>query len=253
MLSRDGVLREEARLLLHQELPEPTAHYSILRALAAGCVRVNEMVQRTGLDQRTVLRALESLISLFLVERAVPVTEPNPDRTRRTRYRIADQYLAFWFRFVHPFQSRIETRADAARHLRETVLPGLDQFVASTAFERAARSYVARAEPAAAAVGEWWGPAPTGLDRRTEERQVDVVAVDAERRVTALGSCKWTKDPLDYAEHALLTRLEPHIPGVEGHPRHYFFSRAGFSPAIKRLAAADPDRCRLVTSADLYA
>ncbi len=256
VLYLDGVLREEARLLLHEELPDPAAHFSVLRALAAGCVRVNEIVQRTGLDQGLVLRSLESLIRLFLVERAVPVTERNPDRTRRTRYRIADQYVAFWFRFVHPYQSRIETRAAAERHLRATVLPELDEFVARTAFERACRAYVARVE-SAAAVGEWWGPVRAHREgrseERTEERQVDVVAVDADRRVTALGSCKWTQDPLDYAEEALLTRLEPFIPGAGDHPRHYFFSRAGFSPPLQRLAAADPERYRLVTPADMYA
>jgi hypothetical protein len=64
---------------------------------------------------------------------------------------------------------------------------------------------------------------------------------------------KWTQDPLDYAEEALLTRLEPFIPGAGDHPRHYFFSRAGFSPPLQRLAAADPERYRLVTPADMYA
>jgi uncharacterized protein len=224
----------------------------ILRALAAGRVRINEIVQRTGLDQGLVLRSLESLTRLFLVERAVPVTERNPDRTRRTRYRIADQYVAFWFRFVHPYQSRIETRASAEQHLHETVLPQLDEFVARTAFERASRAYVARAE-SAAAVGEWWGPVPAIRGGHAEERQVDVVAVDADRRVLALGSCRWTNDPLDYGEEALLTRLEPFIPGADDHPRHYFFSRAGFSPPLQRLAASDPERYRLVTPADLYA
>jgi len=71
--------------------------------------------------------------------------------------------------------------------------------------------------------------------------------------VIALGSCKWTNEPLDYGEEALLTRLEPSIPGADAQPRHYFVSRAGFSPALERLAAANPERYRLVTPATLYA
>ena len=251
VLYREGVMREEARLLLHQELPDPAAHFSILRALATGCTRINEMVQRTGLDQGAVVRSLDTLQSLFLVERTVPVTEANPSRTRRTRYRISDSYLDFWFRFVHPFQSRIETRDGARRHLEETVMPQLDHFVSRPAFERAAQTYLARAEPATA-VGEWWGGVPVPRGIGSEERQVDAVAIDADRKVLALASCKWTSGPMDIGEEALLTRLEPHIPGADGQPRHYFFSREGFAPALQRLAGAHPERYRLVTPDDLY-
>jgi len=251
VLYREGVMREEARLLLHQELPDPAAHFSILRALATGCTRINEMAQRTGLEQGTVVRGLDTLQSLFLVERVVPVTEPNPSRTRKTSYQIADSYLDFWFRFVHPFQSRVETRAGSRRHLHETVAPQLDRFVSRPTFERAARSYLGRMEEATA-VGEWWASVPAA-GGRSEERQVDAVAIDADRRVLALGSCKWTSGPVGVEEEALLTRLEPYIPGADQQPRHYFFGRQGFTPALERLALAHPDRYRLVTPADLYA
>jgi AAA+ ATPase superfamily predicted ATPase len=251
VLLSEGVLREEARLLLYEELPDPAAHFSILRALATGCTRINQIVQRTGLDQGAVVRGLDTLQSLFLVERRVPVTEPNPDRTKRTRYQISDSYLGFWFRFVHPYQSRIETRSGAQRHLEETVLPQLDHFVSRPTFERAAQAHVARVE-SAAAVGEWWGGVPRLGERGTEERQVDVVAVDADRKVLALGSCKWTNGQLGIDEEALLARLEHFVPNAGGRPRHYFFSRDGFTPALLRVAEADPDRYRLVTPADMY-
>jgi hypothetical protein len=102
-------------------------------------------------------------------------------------------------------------------------------------------------------VGEWWGSARIGPGPHTDERQVDGVAVDAHRRVLALASCKWTNGPLGADEDTLLTRLEPFIPGADHGPRHYFFSREGFTPALERLARAHPDRYRLVTPADLYA
>jgi hypothetical protein len=252
VLYRAGVLHEEARLLLHEELPDPDAHFSILRALATGCSRINEIVQRTGIEHAGVVRGLDTLRSLFLVERLVPVTEANPERGRRTRYRISDGYLDFWFRFVHPYQSRIETRTGAQRHLEETVMPELDRFVARPTFERAVQTYLTRAEQAAA-VGRWWGFVHVNRRQGSEERQVDAVAIGADRRVLALASCKWTNGPLGAEEEALLTRLEPFIAGADHHPRHYFFSREGFAPALERLALADPERYRLVTPADLYA
>src|SRR5450759_3490864 len=60
-LSRDGVLREEARLLLFQELAEPRLHFSVLRALAGGDTRVSQIANRIGSDASTVSRVLDAL------------------------------------------------------------------------------------------------------------------------------------------------------------------------------------------------
>ncbi len=43
-----------------------------------------------------------------IVERRVPVTETRPEKSRRSIYRIRDPFLRFWFRFVHPFQDRLD-------------------------------------------------------------------------------------------------------------------------------------------------
>jgi hypothetical protein len=54
-------------------------------------------------------------------------------------------------------------------------------------------------------------------------------------------------------EEELLTRLQAHIPGAEGAARHCFYSRSGFEAPLRRLAASDPERYRLVAPEDLYA
>jgi len=79
------------------------------------------------------------------------------------------------------------------------------------------------------------------------------VARFGERRdVTATGSCKWTDHKRSRAEDQLLTATEPYIPNAADVQRHYFCSRVGFAADLERLAAADPDRYRLVTPADVY-
>ena len=47
------------------------------------------------------------LRELRLVSREVPVTDPNPLRSRRGRYRIADRFLSFHFRHLQPHVSLI--------------------------------------------------------------------------------------------------------------------------------------------------
>jgi len=158
ILAPDGLLRQEPRFLLaqHSDLREDRAYFSILRAIAAGRTRRNEIASRVGRSDSATGQLLERLIDMGLVRRVHPVTVVNPDRTRTVRYTIDDPFLRFWFTFVHPHESRLHSRADAHRHLREAVLPRLDEFVSRPTFEQVCQSWL-RARTDATAAGWWWG------------------------------------------------------------------------------------------------
>jgi uncharacterized protein len=247
---RDGVLHEEARLLLHEELPEPARYFSILRAIANGATRVNEIVQRTKLSENIVADALKLLQSLYLVQRRYPVTVANPDRTKLTYYEITDGYLRFYFRFVLPYEDRLQSNTDAERHLRDTVMPQLDHFVSMPAFENVARHYIQSVEQPAA-VGPWWGSVQVA-PRKTEMRELDAVAIDGDGSVTAIGTCKWKNEMTGTDEDALITKLIPYVPKAEADVKRYFFSRSGFSSGLKKLAEGEPERYKLLEPADLF-
>jgi hypothetical protein len=186
------------------------------------------------------------------VERTRPVTA-SPT-SLKTSYAILDGYLHFYFTFVEPYISRLRSRAEAKRHLRQTVMPRLDAFVSRPTWERICREYLHSREPDATTVGSWWGKVRLG-PRQSERREIDAVALDSDRRVIATGSCKWTGAQLDYGEEVLLTQLDAVLPGVAGvaHlPRHYFFSRSGFTPRMRSLAESEPERICLVEPGDLY-
>lgn len=250
ILYRDGFLHEEAELLLRQELSDPHNYLSTLRAIAAGRTRNSEIAGWTGLDSARARQITSVLERLRLVEQSRPVTARAG--SKKTTYTIADGFLNFYFRFVDPYRSQLRTRAGAERHLRQTVLPQLEDFVSQPAFEDICRTHMQHAEQARL-VGVWWGPVPTGEGRRTEQRELDAVAIDQHDKVLAVGSCKWTRTPMSVAEESLLTRLQVHVPGAESVRRHYFYSRSGFEERLRRLGAADPERYRLLTPEDLYA
>ena len=252
VLARDAVLREEARLLLFQELSEPRLHFSVLRSIAVGDTRVSEIANRIGADSSTVSRVLDALASLLLVRRVVPVTATIRARTKQTSWEILDPYLRFWFRFVLPYEDRLGQPEGQRTHLEMTVLPALDAFVSKPVFENVAQSYLQQ-QLSAACVGPWWGKVPTGEGRRTETREVDAVALDGDGTITALGSCKWTTAPMGLAEENLLSWLEPFVTaGRVGDPAHWFFSRSGFDEGLRRLAESNPERYVLVGLEELY-
>jgi len=250
ILHRDGFLHEEAGLLLRQELNDPHNYFSVLRAIALGRTRNSEIVGQTALSVAQVRQMTAVLERLQLVEQRRPVT--SGARSKKTSYAIVDGFLNFYFRFVDPYRSLLRTRAGAEQHLRQTVLPALDHFVSKPTFEDICREHLRRTEQASA-VGAWWGAVPTGEGRRTEQREIDAVAIDGAGRAMVLASCKWTASRVGLEEEALLSRLAPHVPRADPLVRHYFYARSGFARPLVRLAQKDPERYRLVTPRDLYA
>lgn len=283
ILAADGLLRQEPRLLFaqHSDLREDSVYFSILRAIAAGRTRRNEIAARVGRSDGATGQLLERLIDMGLVRRVHPITVVNPDRTRTVRYAVDDPFLRFWFRFVHPYESRLHRRADIRRHLRGLVLPSLDEFVSKPAFERICQLWL-RERVRAAAAGWWWGNVreSTADGPRNVQREVDAVAVDHDGTVLALGSCKWTTGVMPREEKARLRRLSGHVPAAPvartrrpgkhenrespdepdlypepdqspDEPDLYLFSRSGFARELVREAGADP-KCHLVGPRELF-
>lgn len=248
-LYREGFLFQEADLLLRQELPDPRNHMSVLRAIAQGQTQNNKIAGRTQLSESQVTQIVATLERMQLVRTVRPVTASG--RSKKTSYEIRDGFLNYYFRFVDPARSRLRSRAQAQAYLTEVVLPQLDHFVSRGAWEHICHEHVLERE-AAAAVGRWWGQVPTGENRKTRSQEIDIVALDHARRVTAIGSCKWTRGKLARSEDGLLTATERYIPGAADVARHYFCAREGFDDGLLKLARADGDRYKLITPADVY-
>ncbi|MBK7202203.1 ATP-binding protein [Candidatus Amarolinea dominans] len=243
ILDSQGMLRREPQMLLMEELREPRNYFSILRALAQGSTRLNEISQgaRVG-DATTTARYLNILQDLRVVNRNVPATESRPDKNKRGLYQITDAFLRFWFRYVHPNQGSLDLGlADAV--LAQRVRPTFDQFV-SYAFEEAARAYVARLARAGQLaflperIGSWWDS--TG--------EVDVVAVSEADGALLLGECKWSVNPVgtdildDLQRKARLVDPQGRWPAVS----YALFAKSGFTPAL--LARAADENVRLVAA-----
>jgi AAA+ ATPase superfamily predicted ATPase len=248
VFERTGLLHDEAELMLRQSITDPANHIAVLRSIAHGHNRNNEISRRTRLETAHITKILNSLERLGLVERLRPITASL--RAKKTAYRISDQFLRFHYRFIEPARSRLRTNALAADYLHEAVLPKLDHHASQT-WEDICREHVLRTVPDVSAVGRWWGQVPTGNGPRTEERKIDVVGVDASGKPIVLGMCKWTTGEIDFDELNLLDRLAPFVDGHDGSASRFLFSRNGFRSRVRTLAT-DSD-LTLVTPSDIYA
>lgn len=228
-----GTLYSEPRLLLMEELREPRNYFSILRAIAQGRTRLNEITQASGVNEATtVARYLDILQQMHLVTRRVPATQDHPEKSKKGIYQIDDHFLRFWFRYVHPNQSSLDLGlADAI--LEQRIKPDIDHF-AATAFEEAAQAFIAKkAQDGTLAflperIGSWWN----------RDAEIDVLAISQSEKAALAGECKWSIHPVGIN---ILEELKDKIKSLQRdhnfrHIQLVLFSRSGFTPALEEQA-----------------
>ncbi len=188
--SRTGRMFDEPAMFMRQELREPAVFNSVLRAIANGANKRQEIADRIGVPSQTIGFYLDTLVSLDVVDRAVPFGED--ERSRRAIYRVKDPAFSFWYRFVAPYMSAIEngTGARTAERLlegeRRTEYEGHQ-------FEAVCRQWVARQAREGrlpievTEISSWWGTDPVAR----EQVDIDVVAADEIEKTLVVGECKW--------------------------------------------------------------
>ena len=118
----EGYLFDEVQFLLRSELSNPATYNSILAAVARDVDKLGDIALSVGVDSTHANKYLSTLRELRLVDRDVPLTDPDPLRSRKGTYRIADRFLAFHFRHIHPRAGMIQA-GRGGRVLEEFVEP----------------------------------------------------------------------------------------------------------------------------------
>ena len=123
----DSYFLTEGRDLMSQEFSdESNTYFSVLQLIAAGMTKRSEIDGAMQKDMGVYLQNLEK--NFMLVKRLKPLlAKPN---SKVTAYEISDQFLRFWFRFILPYQSLIETQQMAA--LRQNIGKYYEQFSGRT-------------------------------------------------------------------------------------------------------------------------
>jgi AAA+ ATPase superfamily predicted ATPase len=243
--AQSGTLFNEPRLLLMEELREPRNYFSLLRAIAQGRTRLNEIAQGASIgDVTTVARYLDILQQMRLITRRAPATETQPEKSKKGIYNIDDHFLRFWFRYVHPNQSSLDLGlADAI--LQQRIEPDLDHFVA-TAFEEAAITFTGRLAQTGQLdffperIGGWWN----------RDAEIDVLAVNLSEKIALVGECKWTVHPVgtsvldDLKKKVEVLTKDHEINKVQ----FAIFARNGFTPDLEDRAKSDGIRLFTIES-----
>lgn len=259
----NGMLRPSARLadepswLRFADLRSDLIYSSVLRAISVGKRRPSEIASAIGKQSAAeVIYHLDRLCDLGLVQRLVPIQQEGERRSRQSLYVLADNYVAFWYRYVDRLRHLLVVRrqTEALRQIQED----FHDYVSGFAFEDVCRQFIRMMDGRAISpklswdrVGSWW----TGRNGGDGQDEMDVVAT-SEGRAVLVGECKWSVRPMDLRQlgglRAALARAASDLRPID-RPWRALFSRSGFTDELLALAEDPEERVLLFTLAELYA
>ena len=165
ILSRGCALYTEVDFMLRQELREPAIYNAVLSSIAAGETSLNGIAQKAFIDTRTALTYLRRLLDLRILRREFSVQAGRQERTKQARglWRIEDNFVAFWYAAVLPWQSELDAGNVDDIWLQE-IRPMLNDILA-TPFERICAQWTQSGRGRTllpfrpTALGRWWNKA----------------------------------------------------------------------------------------------
>ncbi len=235
-------LLTEGRLVLATEAGEGDLPGAVLRAIARGRTKFNEIEEAVGTNPT---RALDRLIELRLIERLLPVTED--ERSRRRIYRVSDNFLAFYLGPLQRYRDEIE------RDLGEAILPALvarlDDHLGPI-YEEMFREHLRRLAragdlgPNVVAIGPWWTH-----DGRHEIDAVALAEPGRARIPVLVGEAKWA--PTVNAPR-LLAELRSEATHLTTDPDTLAYAIGARETVPSAESAADLPSVLPITAADIF-
>ena len=190
ILSVNGALYEEPIKLFQDDVRDIVKTSTIMSYIGSGANRLSEIAARCNEPATNLSRPLKKLIDLGFLEKDVPfgIDEKN---AKKSLYKIADPFMAFYYQFVVPNRSFIELGRRLP--LEQALTAHFSEYV-SMHWEKLCRDAVTGNVVNGIVYGRakrWWGPV-LNEKKEPEQIEIDVMAESLDKKCLLVGECKWT-------------------------------------------------------------
>ena len=244
VLSKNGFLYEEPNFLLTDEVQVLTNYFSIIKVIADGNHKLGMIAGILGLETSALTPYLKTLSELGFIEKQVPVTEKNAEKTRKGLYFISDNFLRFWFRYVYPYKGELELD-NTQISLDELDKDFKEKFVAF-AYEDICKEIFARLcsdkaiDFTPSKIGSYW------LNDKSGNTQIDVMAVDTVNKRLFAGECKYHNQPVNADMYFELVKKVDNSSEIKSAFKGYtviygVFSKSGFTSRMTDISNSNPN------------
>ena len=190
ILSVNGTLYEEPIKLFQDDVKDIVKTSTIMSYIGTGANRLSEIAARCNEPATNLSRPLKKLIDLGFLEKDVPfgIDEKN---AKKSLYKIADPFMAFYYQFVVPNRSFIELGRRLP--IEQALTAHFSEYV-SMQWEKLCRDAVTGNLVNGIVYGKakrWWGSV-LNEDKKPEQVEFDVMAESLDKKYLLVGECKWT-------------------------------------------------------------
>ena len=236
IFSKYGFLFEEPTFLLEKEVKETVSYFSIIKSIAAGNHKLGNIASFLEMNTSQITPYLKVLTDLDIIEKELPVTEKNPERSKMGLYYIKDNFIEFWFKFVAPYKSELEidNLEPALKKYRENFISSHESYV----FEQISKETLRKLckdifeDFEVQKIGRFWN----------SNTEIDVCAASVNPEKFILGECKFYSKEVDADVYFDLKNKAAETKEFKNKDIKYIiFSKSGFTERLIDIADKNKD------------
>lgn len=195
VFSKNGFLYEEPNFLLKSEFLTAVNYFSIIKTIADGNHKLGKIASALGQESSSLTPYLSTLSDLGFIEKRTPITEKNPEKSRKGLYFIADNFLRFWFCYVYPYKGELEL--DNMQIVLDEIHKDFKEKFVAFAYEDICKDIFAKLcsnnaiSFVPSRIGSYW------LNDYDGDTEINVMSVDHQNKQVFAGECKYHTKPVD--------------------------------------------------------
>ena len=244
VFSKNGFLYEEPNFLLKSESLTAVNYFSIIKTIADGNHKLGKIASALGQESSSLTPYLSTLSNLGFIEKRTPITEKNPEKSRKGLYFIADNFLRFWFCYVYPYKGELEL--DNMQIVLDEIHKDFKEKFVAFAYEDICKDIFAKLcsnnaiSFVPSRIGSYW------LNDYDGDTEIDVMSVDHQNKQVFVGECKYHTKPVDAPVYfALKEKVDNAAEIRKSFPKYNviygLFSKSGFTKRMLDIAKENPN------------
>ena len=244
VFSKNGFLYEEPNFLLKSESLTAVNYFSIIKTIADGNHKLGKIASALGQESSSFTPYLSTLSNLGFIEKRTPITEKNPEKSRKGLYFIADNFLRFWFCYVYPYKGELEL--DNMQIVLDEIHKDFKEKFVAFAYEDICKDIFAKLcsnnaiSFVPSRIGSYW------LNDYDGDTEIDVMSVDHQNKQVFAGECKYHTKPVDAPVYFTLKEKVDNAAEIrKSFPKYNviygLFSKSGFTKRMLDIANENPN------------
>lgn len=229
VLYTNSYLYEEPLFLLNKEVKDIGNYFSIIRSIANGNHKIGKIASDLEINQTSLGYYLNVLRELEIIEREVPVTEANPEKSKKGLYFIKDNYINFWFKFIYPNRSYIEmgNTEFVIEKIKKNFVDTHVSFVYENICKEKLKYLIFKEkilDIEIKKIGKWWN----------NNEEIDLVGIDFNDQPIIFGECKYLNKKVGM--NVLINLISKTNNFNSGNKYFFLFSKSGYEKELIEYA-----------------